>query len=130
MTRDDVERDVRELGHFPGVDGCALVDADTGMVWVHGGDMQAIEQLGEAAIEFWRVQRRLASHFAPFGPLQSTAYSFADRVVALFPCLATPPLVLVCVARKKGIDWPRWGAAVAELKTKLASTARPAKASL
>lgn len=128
MSSPSVEAMVRELGGYPGMDGCALVDADTGMVWFHGGDFPAIEQIGEAAIEFWRIQRRLSSHFKTLGPLQSAAYAFTGRVVALFPCADKPPLVLVCVAHKSNVAWADWGRHVALLKGALAQTPHVAKA--
>lgn len=105
---------VAELATFPGMEGCALVETDTGMVWYHAGAMDGMDRLGEAAIEFWRIQDRLSVHFEPMGPLRSAAYSFTNRVVALFPCSETPLLVLVCIAHKEGVRWnelaPRVGA--------------------
>lgn len=119
MKHSPLQAMVRDLADFPGVDGCALVDAETGMVWFHAGSTEAIEKVGEAAIEFWRVEQRLRRHFASMGALQSTAYSFARNVVALFPCASSPALVLVCVARKSGVDWPAWGARVQGLRRAL-----------
>jgi hypothetical protein len=119
MSSQAAESIVRELAGYPGMDGCALVDADTGMVWFHGGDAGAMEQIGEAAIEFWRIQMRLSAHFQAMGPLQSAAYAFSQRVVALFPCAERPPLVLVCVARRSDVAWAEWGKQVAVLKRAL-----------
>ena len=123
MTQPDIEAMVRDLGAFPGVDGCALVEAESGMVWFHGGDFPAIEQIGEAAIEFWRIQTRLSKNFKAMGPLRSAAYSFSTRVVALFPCADNPPLVLVCVAHKTNVAWGDWAKHTARLKDALAASA-------
>jgi hypothetical protein len=120
MNGADVDPLIQELAAFPGMQGCALVDAETGMVWYHSRNFQGIEQIAESAIEFWRIQMRLAGIFSAFGPLQSTAYSFANRVVALFPCCDKPALVLVCVAAKNGVAWAEWGKQVLELKKLLA----------
>lgn len=95
MKADEVQAAIEELGQFPGMDGCALVDAETGMPWHHAGSAAGVERVAEAAIEFWRVQTRLSRHFEGMGHLQSAAYSFSNRVVALFPCGEAPPLVLV-----------------------------------
>lgn len=111
---------VQALGAFPGVGGCALVDADTGMTWFHAGAMADMERLGEAAVELWRTEARLRDHFEALGALQSAAFSFSGRVVALFPCAATPSLVLVCAADRNGMDWPAWASQVAQLKAALA----------
>ncbi|SFC05465.1 hypothetical protein SAMN05216344_10818 [Polaromonas sp. OV174] len=115
-----VEAFIYQLAAFPGVEGCALVDADTGMAWHHAGSMPDMEQIGEASIEFWRVHKRLSSHFRDFGNFNSSAHSFANRVIALFPCSREPALVLVCVATKGNIDWVRWGEKLAGLKHALA----------
>ena len=119
---DAVSRFVERLAHFPGVQGCALVEADSGMVWYHAGSLPDIESTGEAGIEFWRVPQRLSASFAGLGPLQSAAYSFARCVIALFPCSDRPALVLVCVAAKQGMAWGDWGQEVLGLKKALAAT--------
>ena len=110
---------MRSLASYPGIRGCALVESDTGMVWYHAGELPGLESIAEAAIEFWRVHARHTARFAQFGPLQSAAFSFAEQVVALFPCTASG-LVLVCVADKGSIGWTAWGDRVQELKRALA----------
>ena len=107
---------INDLAGFPGMDGCALVETDTGMTWFHAGNTADIDRVAEAAIEFWRIQMRLSEHFTAMGPLQSAAYSFSQRVVALFPCSEQPPLVLVCIAHKTNVSWAEWGQRVAKLK--------------
>jgi hypothetical protein len=116
---------LQRLAEFPGIEACALVDADTGMSWHHAGRLQDMDRVGEAAVEFWRVHGRLATHFKDFGGLNSAAYAFAHRVVALFPCLEAPPLVLVCVAHKDNMAWGEWAAHVMALKKALAAGPLP-----
>jgi hypothetical protein len=116
MSNPLVQALVSRLATFPGVQGCALVDADTGMVWYYAGQLPGIERLGEASVEFWRVQLRQSSYFEQFGPLESAAHSFAGQVIALFPCSGKPPLIAVCVADKAGMAWGPWGVKLAELK--------------
>ena len=91
----DADALVSELAAFEGVDGCCVVEAETGMTWYHYGRLAGLEAIGEAAVEFWRIERRLASQLAVLGSLQSVSYAFSNRVVALFPCSADPVLVLV-----------------------------------
>lgn len=114
---------VEQMATFEGIDGCALVEADTGMAWHFAGSWPNIERIGEAAIEFWRIQDRLAGQLAALGGLQSAAYSFSNRVVALFPCCDEPRLVLVCVAAKGPVAWQNWAPKVAELRAVLAQGA-------
>jgi Roadblock/LC7 domain len=112
---------MQELAAYPGVRGCALVDADSGMVWHHAGNLPDTEQLAEASIEFWRVHQRLSDQLCTLGELQSAMYSFADCVVALFPCITEPHLVLICVADKGKLAWRDWSAAAHKLRKLLSS---------
>ena len=105
---------LQKLAAFPAIDGCAVVEVDTGMAWHVAGKYPELERVGEAAIEFWRIQNRLTEHLGALGPLKSAAYSFANRVVALFPCL-----VLVCVAAKGPVAWADWGIEVKALQREL-----------
>ncbi len=126
MNAEAVQAIIGELGQFPGMDGCALVDAETGMPWYHAGSVEGVDRIAEAAIEFWRVQIRLSQHFEGMGPLQSAAYSFSRRVVALFPCSELPPLVLVCIARKSDVSWADWGQRAMQLRQLLKPLAHAA----
>ncbi len=113
---------LQKLAAFPAIDGCALVEVATGMAWHVAGNYPQLERVGEAAIEFWRVHTRLTEHLNALGALNSAAYSFANRVVALFPCSSDPALVLVCVAAKGPVDWATWGAEVQALRHELAGS--------
>lgn len=110
---------VQELAEFAGIDGCALVDIDSGMVIYHAGIFPGVERIAEAAIEFWRIQTRLSSHFETLGSLNSAAYTFANRAITLFPCSVRPPLVLVSITRKKGVSWRDWGVLLTQLRQDL-----------
>lgn len=115
---------VHELAAFAGVEGCSLVEADTGMVWHCAGNLPDIESVSEAAIEFWRIQGRLSAQLSTLGSLKSAAYSFSERVIALFPCSEEPALVLVCVAAKRGMDWNAWSVKVLALRRALVEVNR------
>ena len=112
---------VEELAAFEDIDGCALVETSTGMVWHFAGQLPEMERIAEAAVEFWRIQQRLSSHLVALGELRSVACSFSNRVVALFPCCEEPSLVLVCVAAKGRIAWDEWSVLVADLRKALAT---------
>lgn len=115
---------VNQLAEFDGVDGCALVEVDTGMAWHYAGSLPDIESISEAAAEFWRVQTRVSHRLLILGDLHSVAYSFSKRTVALFPCSKEPALVLVCVAAKLDVNWKAWSAKVLELRQLLRSKQR------
>lgn len=107
---------LQTLADFPGIDGCVLVEISTGMAWHVAGNYPELERIGEAAIEFWRIQHRLSAHLTTLGTLKSAAYSFSNRVVALFPCCEEPGLVLVCIAAKGPVAWPAWGVKVEDFR--------------
>ena len=113
---------LQALADFPGIDGCALVESATGMAWHVAGNYPELERIGEAAIEFWRVQDRLSAHLTTLGALKSAAYSFSNRVVALFPCSDQAGLVLVCVAAKGNVGWQAWSVKVEALRLVLAQS--------
>ena len=113
---------LQELAEFPGIEGCALVEAATGMAWHLAGRYPELERIGEAAIEFWRVQERLTTQLSTLGALKSAAYSFSNRVVALFPCNDKAGLVLVCVAAKGDVGWQAWSVKVEALRRVLAQS--------
>ena len=113
---------LQALADFPGIDGCALVESATGMAWHVAGNYPELERIGEAAIEFWRVQNRLSTHLMTLGTLKSAAYSFSNRVVALFPCSDQAGLVLVCVAAKGDVGWQAWSVKVEALRQVLAQS--------
>ena len=113
---------LQALADFPGIDGCALVESATGMAWHVAGNYPELERIGEAAIEFWRVQNRLSAHLTTLGTLKSAAYSFSNRVVALFPCSDQAGLVLVCVAAKGDVGWQAWSVKVEALRQVLAQS--------
>jgi hypothetical protein len=110
---------VQAIACLPGMDACVLADVDSGMVVHQSGSLPHMERIGEASVEFWRVQQRLGEHFEHLGPLGSTAYSFREHVIALFPTHSQPPMVLICVARKDAIDWASCRELIARLKRQL-----------
>lgn len=112
---------VEEIASLPGMDACVLADVDSGMIVHRFGTLPHMERIGEASVEFWRIQKRLGEHFQNLGPLGSAAYSFHEHVIALFPTHSHPAMVLICVARKASIDWPSSRAAIARLKQQLSS---------
>jgi predicted regulator of Ras-like GTPase activity (Roadblock/LC7/MglB family) len=99
---------LQKLASFDGVQGCALVEADTGMVWHHAGQLAEMESVGEAAVEFWRTQNRVASRLNMMGALKFASYNYTNRVISLIPCDEERGLILVCVAVSPGMVWSDW----------------------
>ena len=115
---------LEELCESPGIEACVLSDVESGMAIHHCGDWPEIERIGEAAVEFWRVQQRLNGYFTSLGSLNAMAYFFKKHLVSLFPCETDPPVVLICVSRKNNVDWQLCRQAVVKLHKALAKEPR------
>jgi hypothetical protein len=107
------------LAAFKGMQGCALVEADTGMVWHYAGKMNDMERVGEAAVEFWRTQNKVATQLGMMGALKFASYNYPQRVINLIPCDEERGLILVCVAASPGTAWGEWIKEVAQLRQAL-----------
>lgn len=99
----------------PGIDACALVQADSGLVWHAAGHSQKSERLWEAAIDYWRLQTRQHENFESLGPLGAAVMYHAFGVLAVVPCTQDPDLMVVCVGRHASVDWTNWQRKVRDL---------------
>jgi len=92
----------------PGIVGCALVDANTGLVW-HARARDGVanaDRLWEAAVDYWRLHDRQSLHFAELGPLGAAVMYHSAGVLAVFPCCRDDPAVLlVSHGQHQGVDW-------------------------
>lgn len=96
------------LCHFEGITGCALVEVETGMVWLHASKSFDMEKVGEAAVEFWRTQRRVAVQLEAMGELKFVHFKYAQKTIALASCDEEHGLILVCVAENQSVLWREW----------------------
>lgn len=92
----------------PGVRGCALVDAGSGLVWHRVGAQAGFEPLWEASVDYWRMHNRLSSHFEMLGDLGAAVMYHRHGILAIMPCPAAPELLIVCVGENGKIDWNSW----------------------
>lgn len=98
-----------------GMEGCALADAETGMVWQSAGEMEGIEGLSEAAVDFWRLHTRLRHKFDALGKLQALVMVHSQRRMNIVGCGPALLLVAVC-ARDARVDWTLWREKLMELQ--------------
>ncbi|NKI97158.1 hypothetical protein [Rhizobacter sp. SG703] len=102
---------IAEMGRMagqPGILGCALVDASTGLVWHASAGTPGSERVWEAAVDYWRLHDRQKLHFAGLGTLAAAVMYHANGVLAVFPCSSEPDLLLVAHGRHRGVDWLAW----------------------
>lgn len=96
---------VSQLAALRGLRGCALVEAEAGLVWTAQGELANRDALWEAASDFWRLQMRNARHFADLGDFGAAVMHHSDGMLALFRCCRDPDLLFVAVGRQGSVDW-------------------------
>jgi len=95
------------LGRHPGVRACALVDSGSGLIW-HREPLGELEALWEAAVDHWRLHRRLSGHFSALGEAGAIVTYHRGATLAMLPCLAEPEVILICVAAPSAVEWKAW----------------------
>lgn len=114
MKSDRLKEALNDMATLPGVDGCALVEIDAGMVWGHAGALENTAQLAEAASDYWRLYQRLERQFVELGNLCATVMVHAQGRITLLPC--GPGMVLMALTRQNPqVDWPSWQQKVRDL---------------
>ena len=119
QVADELER----LSTEPGIEGCALVDAATGLIWHRSGSMPDSDDLWEAAVDYWRLHQRLHLHFQALGSLRIAAMYHTKGLLAVIPCCRDPELLIVAQGRHNNVDWLAWQRRVRALGEMVASPA-------
>ena len=70
MKQQRLREALEAMAATPGLEGCALVEIDAGMVWHHAGQIEGVQTFAEAASDYWRLYKRLAGQFADLGDLR------------------------------------------------------------
>lgn len=94
---------LQALAGTRGLRGCAAVEPESGLVLTRVGEGD--DRLWEAAVDYWRMYRRLEDYFQPLGPLGAAVMYHHGGVLAVLPCAADPPLLVVCLGEHRAVDW-------------------------
>jgi len=105
MNQQAIESALSALAQRPGIHGCALVEAASGLVWSAQGRLADEASLWEAGAEYWRLHGRHQAHFDRLGPLGAAVMYHREGVLAAFRCASDPELLLVAVGDHQGVDW-------------------------
>lgn len=109
-----------QMAALPGVLGCAIVEANTGMVWLSAGELPRVQHLSEAVSDYWRLFLRRSDDFAALGDLRAQVLIHSHRRVTLVGCGAG--LVLVTVSGEPDqVRWADWKVALGGLQQGVAS---------
>ena len=101
-----------QMAKQPGIHGCALVDSQTGMVWMVGADTRLDLPIWEAAVDYWRLHQRHQAVFSELGELHALALHHTSGLLAIVPCTSEPPLLLIAHGTTRSVDWRAWQALV------------------
>jgi len=108
MNARRVASELARMASHPGIVGCALVDATTGLVWHSSGAGANTERMWEAAVDYWRLHDRQKTHFADLGVLAAAVMYHSEGVLAIIPCSSNPDLLLISQGRHGAVDWTAW----------------------
>ncbi|WP_423457796.1 roadblock/LC7 domain-containing protein [Ottowia sp. VDI28] len=95
------------MAQTPGVDGCALVEIETGMVWHHAGSIDDVQTFAEAASDYWRLHKRLSPQFEKLGDLRASIMVHTQGRLTMLPC-GKGILLLALTRHQSTTDWAQW----------------------
>lgn len=116
MTGTAAHRVLARMAGLRGLRSCAVVDAETGMVWHAAGDAEGLA-LAEAASDYWRLCARQRV-FEALGPARAQVAIHERLRLTIVAC--GRGLLLVAVSDEPDrVEWPRWKATAGELQRAL-----------
>lgn len=105
MNSGPLREALERITQVPGLSGCALVEIEAGMVWHTAGEMPDVQNIAEAASDYWRLYLRLEPQFGSLGGLRGSLMWHAKGQLVLLPC--GQGVLLVGLAMQDGpVDWP------------------------
>lgn len=107
MNRQALTAAMAELASLEGLQGCALVEAGSGLVWASYGDLADAASLWEAAVDYWRLHERNRGHFEALGELRAAVMYHAAAILTVMRCSPEHELLLVAAGRYEAVDWRR-----------------------
>lgn len=114
MKQQALREALESMASMPGLEGCALVEVEAGMVWHHAGQIEGVQTFAEAASDYWRLYHRLADQFQDLGELKASVMMHTHGRITLLPC-GTGMLLVTLTRQKSDIDWALWQAKTREL---------------
>ncbi len=103
------------IAMMEGVQGCALVEVSTGLVWHATGRQDDLTHIAEAATDHWRNHQRHESSYRSLGALQAQVLMFAAQRITIVACGRDLVLILFSDSVDR-VDWTAWKKRVGVLK--------------
>jgi len=105
MNSRRIRTELARMALQPGIEGCALVEAATGLVWHASGFSAQAERIWEAAVDYWRLYERQKAQFVGLGPLGAVATYHTEGMLVVLPCCTDPDVLLILHASHRSVDW-------------------------
>ena len=106
MKAQRLRGELEQFALMPGLQGCALVEIDTGMVWHAAGSIADVQKIAEASSDYWRLYQRQRIHFEHLGDLRAQVMMHREVRITMLPC--GPGMLLIALSREQEpVDWAR-----------------------
>lgn len=104
MNAQRLRHGLEQVAIMPGLQGCALVEIDAGMVWHTAGHIEDVQKVAEASSDYWRLYQRQKVHFEHLGELRAQVMMHQDVRITMLPC--GPGMLLIALSREQDrVDW-------------------------
>ena len=107
MKEQSLRDDLNRMAALPGMQGCALVEVSAGMVWYAAGQSLEMQNIAEAASDYWRLYQRLNGHFTQLGHMKAAVFMHVHGRITLMPC-GKDMLLVALTHEKTAVDWSEW----------------------
>jgi hypothetical protein len=107
LNYDSLDAELKLLSLTPGVIACVLVGADTGMIYLSTSKSTKVETIAEAARDYWALHSKNGKLFDPLGSVQHVFIQHSRAVLSI-QMFGKAAILLVTIAKLKGVDWNTW----------------------
>jgi|JI6StandDraft_1071083.scaffolds.fasta_scaffold487025_1 predicted regulator of Ras-like GTPase activity (Roadblock/LC7/MglB family) len=118
MKDDQLRAELESIARKPGLQGCALVDTETGMIWSATGAHADIQKIAEAASDYWRLYLRHRRHIDSLGDLHAQILIHTAGRITITSC-GNSALLVTLSGAKDTVDWKAWQVDLHHLKNLL-----------
>ncbi len=118
MNEQSLRDDLNRMAALPGMQGCALVEVSAGMVWYAAGQSLEMQNIAEAASDYWRLYQRLNGHFTQLGHMKAAVFMHVHGRITLMPC--GKDMLLVALTQESTlVNWAQWQSQAKDLASRV-----------
>lgn len=115
MNAERLREALEDVACMPGLQGCALVEIDAGMVWHAAGQIADVQKIAEASSDYWRLYQRQKVYFEHLGELRAQVMMHREIRITMLPC--GEGMLLIALSREQDpVDWAMLQAKTQDLK--------------